>query len=575
MTCAVSLYERVEKLVDPAPVEDEPELAAWVRRARDVLPPGRGAEIEASGVLPANELAALAADGLGGAFVPQDQGGALGWSRLTRICSRLAAHDLDFTLTLGGAVLGALPVLVAGEAHHRATYFAALGRGQMGGLGLTEWAHGSDILAGEVTAAPIDESGAPASLERATHFRLDGIKAPINNGTDGACLVILARTGAGDEAFAHSLFFLARPMPGLEPHTRFATLGHRAMDLGGAVLRGAIVPRAAMMGAAGNGFALSRRALEISRSGVAAMSLGPMATALSLALDHARARRLYGAPITELGGVRLLLGRSFARLVGGTALARRAARTVAKWAVPARGLSCAAKLVCPMLLEEIVADCGTLLGARSLMSDLPFARLRRSAPTLAIFDGSSQLQKDELWRHAAAWRAAGTLTKEDADAVLRTLGENEQSAFNPYGDDEGEVSATSPCAMLAVLASSTPELELAPIASLATYVRDAAARMRGAPQEQRFRVSDAAATIYAVTALAEAYVLADGDIARPAIRAALALYLADTAGSLAAALVAIAPARSDDALALLRPSADSAPRADAAYRALVELVERA
>ena len=567
----VSLYERVEALVDPAPEDDAPVLAAWVRRARDVLPPGRGAEIEAGGELPARELAALAAGGLSRAFVPKEQGGTLAWSRLTRICSRLAAHDLDFTLCLGGAVLGALPVLVAGDAHHRAAYFAALARGEMGGLGLTEWAHGSDILAGEVTAAPLDVSGAPASLEGATHFRLDGSKAPINNGTHGACLVVLARTGAGDDAFAHSLFLLPRETRGLEPHARFATLGHRAMDLAGAVLRGAVVPRSAMMGAAGNGFALARRSLEISRSGVAAMTLGSMATALALALDHARGRQLYGAPITELGGVRVLLARSFARFVAATALARRAARTVAKWAVPGRALSCAAKLACPALLEATIADCGTLLGARSLMTDLPYARLRRSAPTLAVFDGSSQLQLDELWRHAAAWRPSGSLTEERARAVLRTLAEPEVLAFDPHGDDTGEVASTTPCAMLGALAPLAPELGLAPIARLAACVSEAAGRMRGAPQEARFRVSDAAAKIYAIASLAESHAAARDERARRAIGAALALYLADTAGSLAATLIALAPDRGHDALAVLRASADSAPRVEAAYRTLAEL----
>src|SRR6185295_11133304 len=115
----------------------------------------------------------------------------------------------------------------------------------------------------------------------------------------------------------------------------------------------------------------------------------------------------------ELAGVRMILARCFARACLATALSRRTARAVARWAVASRSLSCAAKLICPQLLEESVHDAGTLLGARSVLENLPFARLRRSTPVLAIFDGSSQLQLDELWRHTLTW----TTQSSHADVV--------------------------------------------------------------------------------------------------------------------------------------------------------------
>lgn len=581
MTDAIALYDRIEQLVDPAPSEDAAALDACGRFARDVLPPGRGAALEARGEFPAAEIAALAAHGLTRELVPHDQGGALEWSRLTRLCGRLSAHDLDFALCVGGAVLGGLPVLVAGDSGHRAAYFAPLLRGEVGGLGLTEWAHGSDLLAGETTATPIDAAGATVPDAAATHFRLAGAKAPINNGTRGACLVLLARTRGGADAPApsllelartQSLFLLPRATPGLAPHPRFTTIGHRNMDLSGAVLRDVVVPRSAVMGHVGDGFVHARRALEISRSGVAQMAVGPTLAALAFAIDHARTRRLYGAPIDELGGVRLLLARSFARACVTTALARRTARTVARFAVPGRALSCAAKLLCPIFLEETIAECGTLLGARSLMDDLPFARLRRAAPVLAIFDGSSQLQLDELWRHAAAWRPHGSLTEDRARAVLRMLAEPVRTGLDAHGDDAGEVAATTPPAMLGALAASTREIDLAPIAVAAEAIRGAATRLRTAPQQARFAVSDAAARVVAIAAIAEARAMASTPEQGAALGAALALWVAEQSAPLAASLVEIAPDRAEDAHAVLK-LATHGPRArDGAYAALAALV---
>jgi alkylation response protein AidB-like acyl-CoA dehydrogenase len=567
----VALYARVERAVDPPPDADAPALAACARFMADVLPHGLGALLEARGELPVRELSLLADYGVARELVPHDQGGAMEWSRVTRLCARLAAHDLDFTLSLGGAVLGGLPILVAGDASHRAAYFGPLGRGDMGGLGLTEWAHGSDLLAGEATATPIDAAGNPASAETATHFRLDGAKAPINNGSRGACLVLLARTGGDDPAFAHSLFVVPRDTPGLLPHPPFDTLGHRSMDLSGALLRGAVLPRSALLGRVGEGFAHARRALEISRSGVAAMAVGPAATALALALSHARSRVLYGAPITELPSVRSLLARSFARLVAAIALSRRASRTVARSAVAGRGLSCAAKLVCPTLLEETISACGTLLGARSLMTDLPFARLRRSAPVLAIVDGSSQLQLDELWRHAATWRACGTLTRSRAHDILALLRTAPTGPFDPHADDAGETAESTPPAVLSAFSGDVAAIDLAPFAAAAALVAEAAGASRRAPQSIRFRVSDAAARLWAIAAMVEALVMASDDSARGVVSSALSLYAADTAAPLASAVLELAPRASETALALLRASTNGAAACDAAYDALIAL----
>jgi alkylation response protein AidB-like acyl-CoA dehydrogenase len=462
----------------------------------------------------------------------------LEWSRATRICARRAAHDLDFTLCLGGAVLGSLPVIVAGSEAHLEQYFEPILRGEVGGLGLTEWAHGSDVLAGETTATPIDAAGSPTTIERATHFRLQGAKSPINNGTRGANLVLLARIGERGDPFGHALFLVARETPGLAPHAPFAPVGFRNMDLSGALLDGVVVPRAAMMGAPGEGFVQMRRSLEISRSGVAAMATGPTVGALAHAWSHARARSLYGAPIERMGGVRKLLARSFARACLGVALGRRAANAIAKWAASARSLSCAAKYLCPILCEQNVADCGTVLGARSLMEDLPFARLRRSAPVLAIFDGSSQLQLDELWRSVGAWRRSGSLDFSRAKEITQALRAPSDEPFDAHRDDAGALTATTPPALFAALHAHDASLGLGPFSIAADALAELAGRLRGAPQEIQFRVSEIGAWLHGIGALAEACASAEVG-ARPSIEGALALVLAESAASIAGAIVEI------------------------------------
>src|SRR5262249_19111251 len=148
------------------------------------------------------------------------QGGALDWARASRLTSRLAAQDVGLMLCLGGTVLASLPVIIAGNPEQRSRFFGRFRCGEMAGLGLSEWDHGSDLAAIEPVAEPLDEGGRTAPPESATHFRLRGAKAPINNGSRGGAVVVLARVAGvpGDPAFAMSLFLLERETPGLEPH---------------------------------------------------------------------------------------------------------------------------------------------------------------------------------------------------------------------------------------------------------------------------------------------------------------------------------------------------------------------
>jgi alkylation response protein AidB-like acyl-CoA dehydrogenase len=539
MIDARALVHRVEGLIDPLDGDDAGMLEALDAFSAEVLPSRRLAELSASGELPAAELSALARGPLGAALTPADQGGSLDWSRAMRLTARLAAYDVGLTLCLGGTVLGALPVLVAGDAAQRARFFGAFRAGGMAALALSEWEHGSDLAASEVTAEPLDDAGAPTSAALATQFRLDGTKRPINNGSTAAMVTVLARTG-GRDAFGLSLFLLGRDQPGLLPCPQVAWQGYRGMDLSGVRLDRALVPRAALLGKVGEGFAHTRRTLAISRSGVSAMALGPAASALAMAAAHSRERVLYGSPVGALGGVEALLGRAFSRFVAAVALVRRAARSVGRWAEPARPLSCAAKLMSPTLCEEVVSAAGTLLGARSLLDDHPFAPVRRNAPVFAIFDGSSQLQLDELWRYAITWPEPGSLGKGAALAWLRALRGPGPARFDPGATDGGELRAASPPAMLHALADEIPEVPLGLLAEAAGALGGCGAGIREAPQEVKFVYALAAARLYTITALAEAAALAGEG--RGVLVAALAAFLADDCGPLAASLAELAGA---------------------------------
>ncbi len=452
----MDLVAALESKLDPITEPESKTMAAWDAYLAAALPPERAAAIEREGEFPHAELDALLKGPTGEAFVPHAEGGTLSWSTLMRICSRLAERQLGVVLCLGGVVLGELPFLVAGNAQQRATFMASLRQGGLAGLALSEWDHGSDLLGNDTVATESDDG-----------WRLSGRKRPINNASVATHLAVLARTGEPNDPFGATLFHVQRPTPGLSAEGPVDWRGFPGMDLDGVVLDGAA---GEPLGGVGKGFALARRVLEISRGGVACMANGAHASAVGLAETHVRGRALYGSPIAALEPIRVLRARLRTRLLAALALGRVAARTTQRAAVSARQWTCAAKLLCPELLERSIHDAGTVLGARSLMG--PFAALRRDAPILAIFDGSSQLQKDELWRHAATWRPA----LEEPSPV---------GIFDPWREDP-EVTALCP------LSLGVPG---------AAEVHEAARGARGESVAVRFAISEAAASLYALAAL--------------------------------------------------------------------------
>lgn len=456
MAGPMELVAALEAALDPVVEPETATMGAWEDFLGATLPPERAAAIEAAGVFPRAELEALLGGPVGDAFVPHAEGGTLSWSTLMRICARLAERQLGLVLCLGGVVLGELPFLVAGNGAQRAAFMATLRQGGFAGLALSEWDHGSDLLGNDTVATERDDG-----------WRLSGHKRPINNAAVATHLAVLARTGEPNDPFGATLFHVQRPSGGLSTSGPVRWNGFPGMDLDGLVLEDT---PAEPLGTPGKGFALARRVLEISRGGVACMANGAHAAAVGLAEEHTARRTLYGAPIAALEPVRVLRARLRTRLVTAIALGRVAARATQRAAVSARPWTCAAKLLCPELLERSVHDAGTLLGARSLMA--PFAALRRDAPILAIFDGSSQLQKDELWRHAAVWRQE---LEEPSDAGV----------FDPWREDP-EVAALNPLSLSVEGAGR---------------LHECARTARSEAVPTRFAISEAAAVLYALAAL--------------------------------------------------------------------------
>jgi alkylation response protein AidB-like acyl-CoA dehydrogenase len=317
-------------------------------------------------------------------LVPEDEGGRLrSFDELLPLGRVVARRDLTLAIAMGQSLLGALPVWLAGDEAQRARLAARLRRGALGCLALTEEAHGGDLAATEV-AATRAEGG----------WLLDGTKWCVNNATRGETLTVLARSDPAGGPRGFSLLLVEKDRAqGVRPHPRLRTHGLRGADISGAVFERAAVGEA-LVGREGMGLDIVLRTLQVSRTLCAAFSLGAADTALALAVDFARARRLYGATAWDIPVVRRTLLDAAVDLRAAATLARACARALSFLPGQMSVLSAVAKIVVPELAGRVIAACGVVLGARGYLREgdaAVFQKLARDHQVVPLFDGSTSV----------------------------------------------------------------------------------------------------------------------------------------------------------------------------------------
>jgi alkylation response protein AidB-like acyl-CoA dehydrogenase len=367
----------------PVSVGDHAELssiAAWLDEpdTRSLLRRG-----QAEGRYPEQALAELHARGLARLFGPD----ATAW-HLNALLAALARVDGSLAITVGVNALALLPIHLAATPRLRARVLQEVEAGAMAAMLLTEWSHGSDLLANATTARPHGDG-----------FVIDGRKALINGGRRHDLLTVLARTrppSPGAAAYGdHTLFWIPRG-PGIEALGRHPTLPTRGADISEVELRGVEVGRDQVIGAVGDGFSVVRRTLCLSRAGIAALAAGATAGMLAQALHHARTRELYGAPILELDAIADHVAELAELEAQCAAVSLRATAFANAFGTAAAPMTAVAKLVVPRLAER-AADLGRrVLGSRALLEDHDFARFVRDVTLYGIFDGTQHVMLEEL-----------------------------------------------------------------------------------------------------------------------------------------------------------------------------------
>jgi alkylation response protein AidB-like acyl-CoA dehydrogenase len=344
---------------------------------------------------PAAACAELDRVGMPARYVPAAYGGTLErYDELLHLMRMVARRDLTAAIGHGKTFLGAVCVWVGGSPEQATALGARIRDGAIVSLALTERAHGSDLLAGDVRAER-DAGG----------YRLTGEKWLINNATRGDMACVLAATGPQGPRGLSLLLVDKHALASGQFHAlpKVRTHGIRGADISGFALQDAGVGSDALVGAEGAGLEILLKSLQITRTMCASLSLGAADTALRLAVRFAHERELYGRTLIDIPSARRTLAGAYADVLLAEVVATTASRTLDVAPEEASLSAAVAKYLVPTTVDRMVGRLGQLLGARSFLKDVYelglFQKLERDQRIVGLFDGNTVVNLQSIIHH--------------------------------------------------------------------------------------------------------------------------------------------------------------------------------
>ncbi|MFT3820153.1 MAG: acyl-CoA dehydrogenase family protein [Rubrivivax sp.] len=305
----------------------------------------------------------------------------------------LARHSglADFAFAMQG--LGSGAISLAGSDAQKAAYLPRVASGEaIAAFALSEPDAGSDVAA--MACAARADGG---------HFVLDGEKTWISNGGIADFYVVFARTGEAPGSRGISAFIVDADTPGFEIAQRIPVIAPHPL----ARLRftNCRIPATQRLGAAGEGFKIAMRTLDVFRTSVAAAALGFARRALDEGLQRATTRRMFNGVLADFQLTQAKLAQMATTIDSAALLTYRAAwqRDQGR---PVTREAAMAKMVATEGAQQVIDAAVQLWGGLGVVSEVPVERLYREIRALRIYEGATEVQQliiaRELLRDVAA-----------------------------------------------------------------------------------------------------------------------------------------------------------------------------
>jgi hypothetical protein len=356
------------------------------RIAKERVAP-RAAEMDETGEYPHDVFAAYRDVGLLGLTIPQAYGGSgAGMLALALAVEEAAKYCCATGLLLLLSALPTQPIVIGGSDRQKKEWLPGSAKGELkAAYCLTEPNAGSDASAIESRA-----------VRDGDDYVLNGEKVFISGGSVADFVIMFAKTDGQDGARGISGFIVATDSPGFSVARTDRKMGVRGVPTANLVFDNVRVPRERLLGEEeGRGFNTAMLTLNSCRPVVGARGLGLAEGALSYALEFARQRQAFGAPIADLQAIQFMFADMAIQIEAARLLVYQGAWLVdqGKYQREHAALLSIAKAFATEVAVKVSSDALQVLGAQGYMMDHPLERHYRDARQLMIVEGTSQIQR--------------------------------------------------------------------------------------------------------------------------------------------------------------------------------------
>jgi len=350
------------------------------------------AEYDRNGVFPWPVVEKMAEAGLFGVYIGEEYGGIGDTDRtmnMVLVTEEVSKACGGIALAFAGTALGTLPIIIAGSEEQKAKFLPAIAAGKrLAAFALTESQAGSDAAGIRTTA-----------IRDGDHYVLNGVKQWITNGGDAEVYTVVVMTNPEKCPRGASTLVVEKGTPGFSFGKEEDKMGIRASSTRELVFEDCRVPAENLLGREGTGFITAMKTFDASRPGVGAQALGIAQGALDLAVDWAISRKQFGSPVSSFQGLRFLLADMAMQVEAARALIYATSRHIDGNPKDRSTIySAMSKCFASDVAMRVTTDAVQVFGGSGYMRDYPIEKFMRDAKITQIYEGTNQIQREEISR---------------------------------------------------------------------------------------------------------------------------------------------------------------------------------
>lgn len=362
-------------------------------------------------------------------MLPEAYGGMGGGARdCCAITREMAKICLGITTAFFAIQLGADPIRVGGTEEQKQKWLGAIAEGNvLVAYAVTEPDAGSNVVAIKTKADPVTNDAGEI-----TGYKINGNKQFISTGLYADFITVLANTPEGA-----TFFIMEKGTEGYTPGKGEEKHGIRASNTSPLTFADAFVPVENLIGGVpGRGFKQASAVFGYTRLMVAAMGLGGGEAAMEIAINYAKERIQFKAPLSEKQGyTHKLIIPNVVRLAAAEAFIEETAARLDSGEKDLEVEGSISKLFATESANKAAEDAIQALGGYGYIAEYEVEKIKRDVRITCIYEGTSEIQQNiiSMFRWKKARKSNGAFYQSIRDEMQRLDGEVDDIGGRIYG----------------------------------------------------------------------------------------------------------------------------------------------